>query len=120
MGGANGFAHEKDSKLDAAERAEAQSTAIGGVIDARPVCSGEVVWRRVIGKAFLPGERETLIYCHIRWRSQFRWDLRSWHTWRVDGCKYTHQIQTAFWWITMRNMFIIKLTRILSFIEWAS
>ena len=54
LGGANGFAFEKESKASQAESVEAagSATLAGGRKDARPVCSGEV-WRRVVGKALL-------------------------------------------------------------------
>ena len=58
MGGANGFAFEKESKTNEAELSEARSGAV--VPDARLVCSGEL-WRRIISKAMLASEKCALL-----------------------------------------------------------
>lgn len=60
IGGANGFALNKDSRESAAEVVEAansRESAAGA--DVRPVCCGEV-WRRIVGKSLLATESQNL------------------------------------------------------------
>ena len=59
IGGANGFALNKNRKEVAAEEAEAANNITSGAADVRPVCCGEV-WRRVVGKALLATESQNL------------------------------------------------------------
>ena len=65
LAGANGFAFQKESKTEQAEAMEASESSLtrGSTPcqpDARPVCCGEV-WRRLVGKAVLDGEKGTLV-----------------------------------------------------------
>ena len=65
LAGANGFAFQKDSKSQQAEAMETSDSSLtrGSTPcqpDARPVCCGEV-WRRLVGKALLDGEKGTLV-----------------------------------------------------------